>query len=186
MTKDIKQTIDLSIRRRRYYSDECGLVKCPECNTELKEEGCTILLAVKSDKDEGEFMTNLAGSHFCTNCPVVVFDIDKLEQAAKYGIRSDKNLKYLVGGIVDLNAIPKDKRELQIGTDENPMPLVHFLPDLNTGIDEKLEINENSIPLDTSLQNRNNQKITNKKKVGRNEPCPCGSGKKYKKCCGKK
>ena len=22
------------------------------------------------------------------------------------------------------------------------------------------------------------------KKVGRNEPCPCGSGKKYKKCCG--
>jgi uncharacterized protein len=21
-------------------------------------------------------------------------------------------------------------------------------------------------------------------KVGRNEPCPCGSGKKFKKCCG--
>jgi uncharacterized protein YecA (UPF0149 family) len=21
-------------------------------------------------------------------------------------------------------------------------------------------------------------------KVGRNEPCPCGSGKKYKRCCG--
>ena len=25
-----------------------------------------------------------------------------------------------------------------------------------------------------------------KRKVGRNDPCPCGSGKKYKKCCGKK
>jgi SWIM/SEC-C metal-binding protein len=23
------------------------------------------------------------------------------------------------------------------------------------------------------------------KKVGRNAPCPCGSGKKFKKCCGK-
>lgn len=23
------------------------------------------------------------------------------------------------------------------------------------------------------------------KKIGRNEPCPCGSGKKYKHCCGK-
>lgn len=22
-------------------------------------------------------------------------------------------------------------------------------------------------------------------KIGRNEPCPCGSGLKYKKCCGK-
>jgi uncharacterized protein len=21
-------------------------------------------------------------------------------------------------------------------------------------------------------------------KVGRNDPCPCGSGKKYKRCCG--
>jgi uncharacterized protein YecA (UPF0149 family) len=24
------------------------------------------------------------------------------------------------------------------------------------------------------------------KKVGRNDPCPCGSGKKYKFCCGAK
>ncbi|MBO5353544.1 MAG: SEC-C domain-containing protein [Lachnospiraceae bacterium] len=27
--------------------------------------------------------------------------------------------------------------------------------------------------------------IVKEKKVGRNEPCPCGSGKKYKFCCGK-
>ncbi len=26
--------------------------------------------------------------------------------------------------------------------------------------------------------------VRNEKKVGRNDPCPCGSGKKYKKCCG--
>lgn len=29
------------------------------------------------------------------------------------------------------------------------------------------------------------QTIKTEKKVGRNEPCPCGSGKKFKKCCGK-
>jgi SEC-C motif len=27
--------------------------------------------------------------------------------------------------------------------------------------------------------------VRNENKVGRNDPCPCGSGKKYKKCCGK-
>jgi len=27
--------------------------------------------------------------------------------------------------------------------------------------------------------------VSARKKVGRNEPCPCGSGLKYKKCCGK-
>jgi len=26
--------------------------------------------------------------------------------------------------------------------------------------------------------------MISEKKVGRNEPCPCGSGKKHKKCCG--
>ncbi len=43
-----------------------------------------------------------------------------------------------------------------------------------------------------SQANIQNQKPTNtvvitgsKEKVGRNDPCPCGSGKKYKHCCGK-
>nr|WP_312576468.1 SEC-C metal-binding domain-containing protein [Sedimentibacter sp.] len=33
----------------------------------------------------------------------------------------------------------------------------------------------------------NRSKIVVKgEKIGRNDPCPCGSGKKYKKCCGNK
>ena len=27
--------------------------------------------------------------------------------------------------------------------------------------------------------------VVKEKKVGRNDPCPCGSGKKYKHCCGR-
>ena len=27
--------------------------------------------------------------------------------------------------------------------------------------------------------------IVKEKKIGRNDPCPCGSGKKYKFCCGR-
>ena len=27
--------------------------------------------------------------------------------------------------------------------------------------------------------------VVKEKKIGRNDPCPCGSGLKYKKCCGK-
>ncbi|WP_144548533.1 SEC-C metal-binding domain-containing protein [Bacillus sp. X1(2014)] len=33
--------------------------------------------------------------------------------------------------------------------------------------------------------NPQNGPIQKENKVGRNDPCPCGSGKKYKKCCGK-
>ncbi len=160
MTEDFKNKFDLSIPRRRYYSEDCGLTLCPECRKPLIEDGCTVVIAVKSDTDEGEFISNMTGSHFCESCPVVVFDSDKIEEAAKLGIKSDKNVRYLIGGIVDFNAIPKEKRHLEIGIEENPVPLVHFLPNLNKT---------------TTVKD---------KKIGRNEPCPCGSGKKYKKCCG--
>lgn len=34
-------------------------------------------------------------------------------------------------------------------------------------------------------EQKNSGTVRKEKKVGRNDPCPCGSGKKYKKCCGK-
>ncbi len=37
----------------------------------------------------------------------------------------------------------------------------------------------------TGAQQRQTQVVRTQPKVGRNDPCPCGSGKKYKQCCGK-
>ncbi len=36
------------------------------------------------------------------------------------------------------------------------------------------------------LDQRKSGTVRNEKKIGRNDPCPCGSGKKYKYCHGKK
>ncbi|MDO8953217.1 MAG: SEC-C metal-binding domain-containing protein [Draconibacterium sp.] len=158
--KNTSKNIDLSTPRRKYLSKEFGLSICPECGSGLTEEYSSILLRVKSDSDEGEFMTSLSGSHFCNNCPVVVFDSDKVELAARVGIRGDQNLRYAIAGLIDLDAIPKDKKHLAVGCDENPIPLVQFLPDLNS------------------------KTVTTAKKPERNDPCLCGSGKKYKNCFG--
>ena len=35
------------------------------------------------------------------------------------------------------------------------------------------------------LEQKKSGTIVKGPKIGRNDPCPCGSGKKYKKCCGK-
>ena len=32
---------------------------------------------------------------------------------------------------------------------------------------------------------KDSRTVRNENKIGRNDPCPCGSGKRYKKCCGK-
>lgn len=39
--------------------------------------------------------------------------------------------------------------------------------------------------LDRAIGNYNNRNKRESRKVGRNAPCPCGSGLKYKRCCGK-
>ena len=44
--------------------------------------------------------------------------------------------------------------------------------------EKKLLTNDND---DTPVKKR----PVRKQKIGRNDPCPCGSGKKYKQCCGK-
>ena len=48
----------------------------------------------------------------------------------------------------------------------------------------KAEIN--GMASNESAQQPKREPVKAEKTVGRNEPCPCGSGKKYKQCCGKK
>lgn len=154
-------TIDLSKSRRKYICDSQHVHICPECGAETKEENCTVLLAVQADTDQGEFMTNVPHGYFCETCPVVVFDEAKIDFAAKAGMLLPSYNMCVVCGIVDLDSIPQEKSHLELGTDENPMPLVPFLPDLGR------------------------KTVVAIKEPGRNDPCSCGSGKKYKKCCGK-
>ncbi len=49
---------------------------------------------------------------------------------------------------------------------------------------ERKEVVKNKITNDSDNSATNKPKV-NKGKIGRNDPCSCGSGKKYKNCCGK-
>ena len=54
-------------------------------------------------------------------------------------------------------------------------------PDLNhRGI--SVDVHSTSTPTTNNINGKLNQKAN---KVYPNDPCPCGSGKKYKKCCGR-
>ena len=54
----------------------------------------------------------------------------------------------------------------------------------NQGLQETSESLRGDIPKE-SKEVTHTPVINNEPKVGRNDPCPCGSGKKYKNCCGK-
>lgn len=52
-------------------------------------------------------------------------------------------------------------------------------------LDELINMPDNEFTMGDNF-NDSVEPVKVEKKVGRNDPCPCGSGKKYKKCCGKK
>jgi preprotein translocase subunit SecA len=61
----------------------------------------------------------------------------------------------------------------------------------NRAAEQKMDFNHPSAPnalsgeTEAAAEAENTPYVREEKKVGRNEPCPCGSGKKYKQCHGK-
>lgn len=49
---------------------------------------------------------------------------------------------------------------------------------------DKVQRKKVAEPISTNVDQINTTVVNKESKVGRNDPCPCGSGKKYKKCCG--
>ena len=88
------------------------------------------------------------------------------------------------------------KKTIKLGTEKNPAVVNVTTKKRMNEVAKIFEDNEwkYTIELDrdkpediTNLEillNRPKPKEA-EKKVGRNDPCPCGSGNKYKKCCGK-
>ena len=59
-----------------------------------------------------------------------------------------------------------------------------YLDDDDDDYDEDEYPDEEEKEKETVRTRRNRFKVVSSDKVGRNAPCPCGSGKKYKNCCG--
>lgn len=65
-----------------------------------------------------------------------------------------------------------------------PTELARQLPDHLFDLPDTPQIPDNIIPLANYQRPADNkEKKQPDKKLGRNDPCPCGSGKKYKRCC---
>lgn len=103
-------------------------------------------------------------------------DMDQLRQGIglqAFGQR-DPVIEYRMQGYDMFNAMTESIRE------ETVRMLMHVR------IEEKVEREQVAKVTGTNRDNSANAPITRKsEKIGRNDPCPCGSGKKYKHCCGR-
>lgn len=71
-----------------------------------------------------------------------------------------------------------DKEKLYYNMVEAKAEWLYELPQWDSLLDE-------TVRKELYKKQKQSGTIVKGKKIGRNEPCPCGSGKKYKQCCGK-
>lgn len=83
-------------------------------------------------------------------------------------------------------AIPAQQQQQPMPVKEAPVQRPE--PKLNAGRTEVGSAPQQAMPssggIDINIPKEKQQPIVNEVKIGRNDPCPCGSGKKYKSCHG--
>lgn len=92
--------------------------------------------------------------------------------------------------LVDLFVISREDVDRLIGRPEGTTAMEAMRPEIDRMTSSRgmaaLEAAVSGAPVAASQQQtRTHQSLPFGRKVGRNEPCPCGSGKKYKRCHGR-
>jgi preprotein translocase subunit SecA len=117
--------------------------------------------------------------------PLLIY---KFESFNLFKVMVERNNKAVVGAIVK-GHIPiqraEEVREAPVRRQE--MPRLNMQKDEfpNAGMPPRGPMPGEGMPPMPGNQPRPTQPIRVEKHVGRNDPCPCGSGKKYKQCHGK-
>jgi hypothetical protein len=129
---------DAAIPRRMFWSDSLvNKKKCPLCHSTLENEYHHYIMVIQSGKETTALGAANDYGAFCPECPVVVLDKNGFERLAREDVEKKPDwkmsgeLSFIVIGIVNLNAVPEDKRHLPLGGDDNPIPIVKFIREID-------------------------------------------------------
>ena len=114
------------------------------------------------------------------------------ELAEKFGV----SLEHMVGFLDGINdsltepnpvATMDEDTEVSLGFDTEKLykNMVEAKADWLYELPAWDDIFTNERQRELYLEQKKSGTIVKPKKIGRNDPCPCGSGKKYKHCCGR-
>ena len=114
------------------------------------------------------------------------------ELAEKYNLDIMHMVGFLDGindSLVNPNPIEEMTEETEVNLGFDPVKLyfnmleceaqwLYELPEWDNLLSEEKRA-------EITKEQKKSKTIVKPKKIGRNDPCPCGSGRKYKQCCGK-
>lgn len=117
---------DPSVPRRMYTSDMVCLKSCPECGHELEPEVHAYVVLTRQKDRIKDYLIENEGGYFCGRCPVVVLHRNIFEEYIEQVEPDTHDLEFNVMGLVDVDAIPEEKKGLPFNDETNPVPLVQF------------------------------------------------------------
>jgi hypothetical protein len=115
----------------------------------------------------------------CQNISIIFTAYDEKKGAADdvFGIFLDLKMKYKI----EFSEIPKKKLRQMVAAWLQNQP---DIPEIIAYRYKKMK-EVGRLTLERSRKQGIAQEAATHSNIGRNDPCPCGSGKKYKKCCGR-
>lgn len=122
--------------------------------------------------------------------------VEKLEgKVSELAERFNMTAEQIVAFVDGINAALPEQIEMDTLTEDSQISLsINFEKLFKLMIEYKAEhlsslpqwdgIFDEETRKKLTLEQKRSKTIVKGEKIGRNDPCPCGSGKKYKKCCG--
>ncbi|NPD91268.1 preprotein translocase subunit SecA [Xylanibacter muris] len=177
---------------RRMYNIPCNLKEAydTECKSIVKEFEKVIMLHIIDDswkenlRELDELKHSVQNASYEQKDPLLIF---KLESVKLFDSMVN-NMNNRITGILMRSAIPEMQQEhVEEAVQEQETPKQQYV-ETKRNLEEERLVDPNQAAAaahDTRAQHQRQQPVVKDKMPGRNDPCPCGSGKKFKNCHGR-
>ena len=175
---------------RKMYQIPCNLKEAYEsdCKSIVKEFEKSILLHIIDDswkenlRQLDELKHSVQNASYEQKDPLLIF---KLE-SAKVWDEMINEMYNRICSILTRSGIPEMQQQVQEAAPEQHTQRQQYVESKqNIGEEQLVDRNQQAAAQHDTRAQQNHQPIVKDKLPGRNDPCPCGSGKKFKNCHGK-
>ena len=175
---------------RKMFNIPCNLKEAYEsdCKSIVKEFEKSILLHIIDDswkenlRQLDELKHSVQNASYEQKDPLLIF---KLE-SAKVWDEMINEMYNRICSILTRSQIPEMQQQVQEAAPEQHTQRQQYVESKqNIGEEQLVDRNQQAAAQHDTRAQQNHQPIIKDKLPGRNDPCPCGSGKKFKNCHGK-
>ena len=175
---------------RKMFQIPCNLKEAYEsdCKSIVKEFEKSILLHIIDDswkenlRQLDELKHSVQNASYEQKDPLLIF---KLE-SAKVWDEMINEMYNRICSILTRSGIPEMQQQVQEAAPEQHTQRQQYVESKqNIGEEQLVDRNQQAAAEHDTRAQQNHQPIVKDKLPGRNDPCPCGSGKKFKNCHGK-